>query len=105
MINTKNFIRVTENFTCAVCGQKVKGNGYTDHCPECLWGKHVDKLIPGDRSSDCLGLMEPIWAEFCQNQWRVGYKCCNCNHIFSVKAAQQDNKEKLFSLLKLKEGQ
>ena len=44
------FIRREENFVCEVCGAKVKGTGYTNHCPQYLWSKHVDKLIPGDRA-------------------------------------------------------
>jgi Zn finger protein HypA/HybF involved in hydrogenase expression len=36
----KNFVRRKENFICEACGKKVTGDGYTDHCPACLWGKH-----------------------------------------------------------------
>lgn len=39
----KNFTRVIEDFICENCGTEVKGNGYTNHCPKCLWSKHVDK--------------------------------------------------------------
>ena len=55
----KRFIRTTENFTCEHCSLEVTGNGYTNHCPNCLWSKHVD-INPGDRASECLGLMEPV---------------------------------------------
>ena len=56
------FIRKTEDFVCENCGQEVKGNGYTNHCPRCLYSKHVD-INPGDRASDCGGLMKPVAVE------------------------------------------
>jgi hypothetical protein len=31
---------------------------YRNHCPACLWSKHLD-LKPGDRASECGGLMQP----------------------------------------------
>jgi len=38
----RKFSKKVENFTCEACGNKVKGSGYTDHCPNCLYSKHVD---------------------------------------------------------------
>jgi hypothetical protein len=53
------FKKTKEDFVCEHCGKPVVGNGYTNHCPECLWSKHVD-VNPGDRAATCLGLMEPV---------------------------------------------
>ena len=61
-IKMKRFNRRIEDFTCEHCGTEVHGNGYTNHCPNCLWSKHVD-INPGDRAADCGGLMEPIAVE------------------------------------------
>ena len=38
--------------------------GYScrNHCPNCLYSKHVDKN-PGDRQEDCHGMLEPIGIE------------------------------------------
>ncbi len=58
---SKRFTRTIEDFECAHCGMSVAGNGFTNHCPGCLWSKHVDNN-PGDRSSECGGLMRPIGA-------------------------------------------
>ncbi|MEA1909889.1 MAG: RNHCP domain-containing protein, partial [Patescibacteria group bacterium] len=58
----KNFIKTTEDFTCEHCGYNVKGTGYTNHCPKCLYSKHVDD-VPGDRKNKCNGLMAPIGVE------------------------------------------
>lgn len=77
------------------------GDGYTDHCPKCLWGKHVDKEIPGDRASECRGLMEPIQAEYKQDKFKIKYKCLKCGHIFNVWAASDDKKDELLPLINI----
>ncbi|HCR42265.1 TPA: hypothetical protein DIV45_02815, partial [Patescibacteria group bacterium] len=41
-MDRKNFIRTKEDFTCENCGHRVKGSGYTNHCPKCLYSQHVD---------------------------------------------------------------
>lgn len=49
-------------FDCTHCGRQVLActNGsYRNHCPHCLWSRHVD-VSPGDRASDCGGQMEPV---------------------------------------------
>ncbi|MFA6250694.1 MAG: RNHCP domain-containing protein [Candidatus Shapirobacteria bacterium] len=94
----RNFVRKKENFKCEVCGIKVVGDGYTDHCPKCLWGKHVDEEIPGDRASDCGGLMEPIKTVLEKGEFRIFYKCRKCGHGFVVREGKDDNRERLISL-------
>ncbi|MEK7129489.1 MAG: RNHCP domain-containing protein, partial [Patescibacteria group bacterium] len=42
-----------EPYECEHCGTSVMGGRYNNHCPSCLWSKHVDDKIPGDRASDC----------------------------------------------------
>jgi Zn finger protein HypA/HybF involved in hydrogenase expression len=97
----KNFKRVKENFVCEHCGEKVIGDGYTDHCPKCLWAKHVDGDIPGDRASDCRGMMEPVGAEFqiSNVQFLIKYKCTKCRHQFRVRGGKGDDRELLMKLV------
>jgi len=99
MLNRKNFLRKKENFTCLNCGEKITGNGYTDHCPNCLWGKHVDESIPGDRASDCRGVMEPVRVIYEKNKYRIEYKCLKCGHKFKVWASNDDNRDVLLVLV------
>ncbi|MFG2072343.1 RNHCP domain-containing protein [Nonomuraea maritima] len=50
-----------QGFTCENCGAVVApltNGGYRNHCPVCLWSKHVDD-VPGDRAAGCRGLMRP----------------------------------------------
>ena len=65
------------NFVCEKCGAEVEGSGYTNHCPECLWSKHVD-VFPGDRNEKCGGMMEPIDSESKNGELRVKHKCTKC---------------------------
>lgn len=90
--------RVKENFICENCETEVVGDGYTDHCPNCLWGKHVDNEIPGDRASECKGSMEPIKTSYEKGEFRIFYKCQKCRHEFWVRTAKDDNREILILL-------
>jgi len=94
----KNFIRKKENFVCLKCGEKVTGDGYTDHCPKCLWGKHVDENVPGDRASLCWGLMEPVKVIYEKGEYKIFYRCSKCGHEFGVRRAKDDTPEKLMEL-------
>ena len=53
-----------EGFLCGHCGVTVKpvlyGGSYRNHCPQCLYSKHVDTGTPGDRANTCQGLMAPV---------------------------------------------
>jgi len=71
------FVKRVENFKCEKCGQEIKGNGYTNHCPVCLWSKHTD-IKPGDRKADCLGLMEPIEILSKKQDFHLIHKCLKC---------------------------
>ncbi len=84
------FQRRTENFVCEHCGAKVKGTGYTNHCPKCLWSKHVD-VEPGDRSEECLGLMEPVRVEGTAGKFRIMHRCTKCFKEHRNNMADNDN--------------
>jgi len=94
----KHFIKVKENFTCDHCHQKVIGTGYTNHCPNCLYSKHVDELIPGDRSSSCLGLMKPISIIIKAGKFILFHQCQTCRKITRNKTAPNDNQKLLVKL-------
>lgn len=96
----RNFIKRKENFECGKCEEKVWGDGYTDHCPKCLWGKHVDENIPGDRKSRCGGMMEPLKSVFEKGKFRIFYRCIKCGYDFRVREGKTDDREKLVELAK-----
>ena len=71
------FIRNKEDFICDRCGAAVTGDGYTNHCPRCLWSKHVD-IDPGDRASDCGGMMAPVKIESRSDEFVITHRCEKC---------------------------
>lgn len=84
-IKDKKFKRTREDFVCEKCGFFVRGNGYTNHCPNCLWSKHVD-INPGDRNERCQGIMEPIGIEMRKGEYFILHRCLDCgferfNHV------------------------
>jgi hypothetical protein len=56
-------IKKNDPFVCEECDTKVEpapSGCSRNHCPICLWCKHVDYKLPGDRKSTCLGMMKPV---------------------------------------------
>lgn len=61
-------LRHTEesDFCCRRCGAFVSieplfsGVRNRNHCPHCLWSRHLDLEQSGDRLAACKGLMQPI---------------------------------------------
>ena len=89
----KIFQRRIEDFTCFNCGDCVTGTGYTNHCPSCLWSRHVD-INPGDRANPCLGLMKPIGVEQGSTN-KIIHKCLKCGKTGKNKTAKNDSEEAL----------
>lgn len=95
----KQFQRTVESFTCENCETFVKGNGYTNHCPQCLYSKHVDRF-PGDRNSTCGGLMKPV--DVCVHAGiivDVIQECVRCNHQHTNKLSDGDNQDALITIM------
>ena len=93
------FFKREEDFTCKVCGSKVKGTGYTNHCPNCLFSLHVDEDVPGDRASSCKGLMDPIKVEIKDGEYILIHKCRKCKKVTKNKTLENDNFEEILKLL------
>lgn len=83
------FQRHVEDFTCDHCGTLVHGTGYTNHCPACLWSRHVD-VKPGDRSESCKGMMEPIGVDT-RGGYTLYYRCQACGIVRKNKVAEDDD--------------
>jgi len=93
----KRFQRKIEDFVCEHCGASVSGDGYTNHCPNCLWSKHVD-VNPGDRANSCGGLMEPLGLENRSDVFFILHRCQKCGFEKRNKAQKGDNFQKLIEL-------
>lgn len=88
-MENKRFRKNDSGFICANCKREVLPLGYTsrNHCPFCLYSLHVD-VNPGDRASECGGLLEPVQV---LTDPKKGYiivsKCQKCGAVRRNKAA------------------
>ena len=87
---SSKFQRTIEDFICLHCGAKIEGDGFTNHCPKCLWSRHVDNH-PGDRGNHCLGLMAPVGLEMERGQYVIIHECQKCQARKRVKARDEDD--------------
>lgn len=94
-------------FVCENCGQIVlslNNGSYRNHCPFCLYSKHVDNK-PGDRQSICKGLMKPIGIKISSKKGiQIVHECIKCGMRKINKIAehdvQADNVEEIIKMMK-----
>ena len=95
----KQFTMRNEEFICENCGKKVERAIKTarDHCPYCLYSKHVD-INPGDRLNNCQGLLIPTGIEKFKDTYKIIYKCKKCKQIHKNIIASDDNTDIIINL-------
>lgn len=91
-----------ETFACKACGALVvpdgAGSQHRNHCPSCLCSVHVDNK-PGDRTSLCGGIMDPIGVWVRKNgEWAIIHRCRSCGALHSNRVAADDNPALLLSI-------
>lgn len=91
-----------ESFPCAHCGMVIPaealGTEHRNHCPYCLWSRHVDHR-PGDRAAGCGGSMEPLAvAVRTDGEWTLLHRCRECGVIKANRIAGDDNGALLLSM-------
>ena len=88
----KRFNMVDESFICEHCHKEVAPLEYSarDHCPYCLYSKHVD-INPGDRANDCKGLLKPIGIDKYKDTYKIVYECEKCHQTHRNIMANDDN--------------
>ena len=96
-------------FICENCQRQILnpplGTANRNHCPFCLWSKHVDKIEAGDRTSKCQKLMMPIgltfkdegfdkYGKLRQGELTLIHQCQSCGKI-SINRIAGDDDEKM----------
>ncbi|MDQ3014639.1 MAG: RNHCP domain-containing protein [bacterium] len=76
---SQTFQKRVEDFICEHCNAEVQGDGFTNHCPKCLWSKHVD-VHPGDRKAVCSGMMKPIRVDLEKQEYILTHECQKCGY-------------------------
>lgn len=98
------FQKKVEDFRCGHCDFSVVGDGYTNHCPHCLYSKHVD-VFPGDRLEQCGGLMEPIAHEKEHGRESIVQRCLRCGMVRKNKVQEKDDFEALLTVARKRAAQ
>ena len=104
-----------EGFQCAHCQTWVSltapGTEHRNHCPSCLWSRHVDIRL-GDRKSTCQGSMMPIGFTFKKEgiekyakkpkkgELMVIHQCVKCRKIFINRLAGDDDPQAVARIFK-----
>lgn len=84
------------SFRCGHCGLDVSspapGTAHRNHCPNCLWSRHLDDDSPGDRAAECRSLMEPIAIHVRgDGEWVIIHRCGGCHALHPNRTAGDDN--------------
>jgi hypothetical protein len=85
-----------EEFKCGHCrtfvGPPLAGGRHRNHCPLCLYSRHVDCRRPGDRLDECRSLMAPAGTWFRRNGEQViVHRCLGCDVERHCRVAADDN--------------
>ena len=88
--------RRATSFRCRNCGLDVgldaPGTAHRNHCPNCLWSRHLDDDRPGDRDADCGSSMEPIAVSVRgDGEWVLVHRCTGCGEVHLNRSAGDDN--------------
>jgi hypothetical protein len=86
----------SESFKCGHCrafiGPTVSGGRHRNHCPLCLYSRHVDDRRPGDRNSACRSLMAPVGTfHRPKGEQAVVHRCLGCGLERHCRVAADDN--------------
>lgn len=100
---TRRWTNRSEEFRCRHCsafvGATVSGGKHRNHCPYCLYSRHVDDKTPGDRASTCGGLMAPVGV-FVRSKGEhvVVHRCLSCEFERHCRIAADDDFERVLQL-------
>ena len=89
----KNFKKHNTGFICKNCGAEnpPAPKSERNHCFSCLYSLHVDRDTPGDRVSDCHGLMQPIGLDHDGKKgFMIIHECVKCRKKMKNQAAEDD---------------
>jgi len=103
-----------QDFTCIHCRQFVSGASIIsgvnkrNHCPYCLWSRHVDLHAAGDRLAVCMSGMEPIgltlkktpkkYDQDARGELMLIHVCTGCGKTSINRIAADDDADTVFEL-------
>lgn len=101
-------------FRCIHCGAQVAASPLCagvinrNHCPYCLWSRHLDLFAAGDRLCACKAPMQPVGLTLKQSPKRYSrpdsgelmliHACVECGRVSINRIAADDLAERIFAL-------
>jgi len=86
----------------------LSGVNNRNHCPYCLWSKHLDLYQAGDRLAACKSLMQPVGLALKRTHKKYGpqaagelmlvHVCVECNKVSLNRIAADDVVEKVWEI-------
>lgn len=104
------------DFSCMHCHLPVSASALIsrvqnrNHCPFCLWSRHLDLFKPGDRLSACKAGMRPIGLTFkrarnryapSQGELMIVHQCSDCGKFSLNRSAADDDPTMILTVLEL----
>ncbi len=103
--NSKRRPRYTrrEVFKCRHCrqfiGPLLSGGSQRNHCPYCLYSRHVDGNATGDRMSTCGASMQPVGSfQRAKGEFVIVHRCLGCGFERFNRIAADDNFDLILDL-------
>jgi hypothetical protein len=103
-----------KGFTCVQCkitvatSRELSGVNNRNHCPRCLWSKHVDEVKAGDRKAECKSRMQPIGLTVKQSPKRYNHgglgelmlihHCTGCGKLSINRIAADDDASVIYQV-------
>ncbi len=113
LTRVKNKNPHNRDFSCINCHYPVSASiqisrvQNRNHCPNCLWSRHLDLFEPGDRLSACKSAMRPIGLTFkrerkryssSQGELMIVHQCTGCGGISLNRCAADDDPARILAL-------
>jgi hypothetical protein len=102
------------DFTCAHChglvssAHLLSGVNNRNHCPYCLWSRHLDLFAAGDRLSACKAPMKPIgltmkmgrkkYQQEARGELMLIHQCTECAALSINRIAADDDSSAIIAV-------
>ena len=92
-----------DTFRCQHCSADVPmdavGSTQRNHCPYCLWSRHVDESV-GDRKATCQTSMEPVAISLKgDGEVTIVHACCGCDKVGRNRISADDDEQLILKLV------
>jgi DNA-directed RNA polymerase subunit RPC12/RpoP len=104
----------SQSFKCNRCHTVVSFDPFfskvknRNHCPYCLWSKHVDLYKPGDRLSACKAAMQPVgltlkrifkkYGGLATGELMLIHRCVDCGKVSINRIAADDDPQTVLEI-------